>query len=748
MLWLAAMLWSALAGGGSVSAVPPEYALWTNPAAIGLFQGWVLTAREQTGEVAVAFGPLAYGVSTDRVLQVGVGMSVKGPFRLGLAARTGPSAGIQVATLFRQRYGSFGARVWGFRDRTFAAAGGLALRPGVDGLTLYADANARFARSGDPEVRFQVGAFVQPAQGVHLEASWSATPDLEDPVFRAGLDLSFSRIRVGVGQSTRRETQVTAAVSRRPYPSWIPQRRYLKWALTGPISEDPATGLWTRRPSFTELLLALRQAARDPGVRGVLLQLENPEALAWNQLEEIRQALDTLRAYGKPVAAYLEVLTLKGLYLASGADQVLMPPTGMVLLTGLGVEKIYLKHTLEKLDIEVQAPHIGRYKSAVEPLIRDRMSEADREQTRALLVDIQRVVREDLLKRGRVPAERLDSLLYHGFLGDAEQAETLGLVDTLVPRHRLEKTLRHRWKTRREKSLVAYASGNLQMQTFRWVPEPPQVAVVTLEGSIVTGRSGTSPWPVIGGKYIGSSSVARLLRNLASNRRVRAVVLRVNSPGGSALASDIIWQAVRDLRAKKPVVVSMGRLAASGGYYISCGADLIFADRSTITGSIGILAAKFALGNLFRRWGLTRDTVLLSPHADAWSLWRPLSDEELAALDRYLHRGYQAFLRRVSEGRGIPVARVDSLGRGRVWSGLRADSLGLVDSLGGVVEAIRAAAQRAGLKPGEYQVAVYTTQPRNLGFLGLFNTEMWHQGIGLWLHEPYLYHMGFVPLPE
>ncbi len=751
MNWVLLVLWSAFAGGTSVSAVPPELALWTNPAALGGFQGFVLRANpiDRTGWIASSIGPLAYGVNQDRQLLLGVGGPIKGPLRLGVSVQPGTHPQVTLGTLFRIRFLSLGARVEVHRDQWAQAAVGLALRPGTDRLTLYADLQGQDLQGGFSRRnwRWSTGLFLQPVPGIHLATGVQATVEGQDLRVFAGIDLAMSRVRLGIAHQSPSETQVAVAVSQRLYPSWIPQRRFLVLRLQEPISEDPQRSWFRRKPSFTELLFALHQAAQDPQVQGVLLQVENPNALTWNQIEELHHALDSLRQRGKPVAAYLETLTLKGWFLASHADHILMPPTGLVMLVDLGTEKVYLKGALEKLDIDVQAPHIGKYKSAVEPLIRDRMSEADREQTRALLEDFAQVVRQALRQKVSLTSTQLDSLLYVGLLGDAEQALTLGLIDTIVPRHRLQKTLQDLWHVRRKVSLQTYATEIWNRQEFRWEGPKARVAVVSLEGSIVTGRSGISPWPIIGGKYIGSSSVVSLLQKLADDPRVKAVVLRVNSPGGSALASDIIWQAVQDLRRKKPVVVSMGYLAASGGYYISCGADEIFADRTTITGSIGILATKLAFGRLFQRWGLSRDTVLLSPHADGWSLWRPMTPEELTVLENYLERAYGVFLRRVSAGRGIPVARVDSLGQGRVWSGLRAKPIGLVDSLGGVVSALRAAAQRAGLKPGEYEVTVYTTQPPAQGLFSLLRTEVWQAPLRLWTQEPYLYHLGLWALP-
>ncbi len=749
MLALLLALWSSLAGGTSVSAVPPEFALWTNPAALGLFQGMVVTAdlTSQNGWLGASYRALGYAVSSDRTLRIGLGGALRGGLRLGVAMETGDEPRASLGVLYRRRYLSVGGTLEGTRQSSYGAALGLALRPGIDWLTLYADLLASAPhRDSSPRFRWQTGMFLQPVRGVHLEVGFQTTPDRKDYTVHAGLDVALQHLRLGIAHTTEPHTHLALAYTSRVYPSWLPFRRYLKATLQNSLSEDPRIGLFSRKPSFTEYLLALHRAQRDPSVHALFLHLENPGALSWSQIEELHQEVQGLRQHGKRVAVYLESLTLRSLYLASAADLIVMPPTGMVLLTDLGAEKVYLKRALDRLDIEVQAPHIGRYKSAVEPLIRDRMSEADREQTRAFLEDLSATIRQALLNHGKVKETTLDSVLYHGFLGDAEQAKQLGLIDTVLPRHRVEQALRKQWHLKQAVAWGSYVSE--EVQAFRWTPEPPVVAVLTLEGSIVTGRSGFSPWPLIGGKYIGSSSVSAALRRLRDEGAVKAVVLRVNSPGGSALASDIIWQAVRDLRQKKPVVVSMGQVAASGGYYISCGADEVFAVRNTLTGSIGILAAKFALGNLFRRWGLTRDTVLLSPHADAWSIWRPMTHEELEALKDYLQQGYQVFLQRVSTGRGLPVARVDSLGRGRIWSGLRADSLGLVDSLGNVVAAIQEAARRAGLQEGEYRVVVYTTQPRNLGALGLLNAQAWQQPVEAWLREPYLYHLGFWSLPE
>lgn len=440
------------------------------------------------------------------------------------------------------------------------------------------------------------------------------------------------------------------------------------------------------RPSFYEVLLAIRDAADDDRVDGLVLHVDGVD-WGWARIEEMRAALRAFRAAGKPVYASLAGGGEQEYLLASAASRLAMPAIAHLQLDGLALSATFLKGTYDKLGVHPNFAHVGRYKSAVESYLREDFSPPAREALDALLDDEYALLVDSIAVSRGLPPDSVRSLVDDGpWL--ASEARQRGLVDTLLSAADLDSLALHPRGRRLEpvplpRYLEAGGGGGGE-----------RIALVVANGTIVSGRSHETPWE---GRQLGDQTLVAALRELRTRRGVRAVVLRVDSPGGSGDASDAIWQEVRRLRREKPVVVSMGNTAASGGYYIACGADVIVADPATLTGSIGVFGGKLNVLGLYRKLGLNVETLSRGRHAEMLSPFHDFTPEEEARFQRQLDDFYRVFVGRVAEGRRLDPAVVDSVGQGRVWSGVAARRLGLVDSLGGLETAVEVAKRRAGI---------------------------------------------------
>jgi protease-4 len=455
---------------------------------------------------------------------------------------------------------------------------------------------------------------------------------------------------------------------------------------------------------------ALRAAAKDERIAGVLLTGSlNPEGFGtgYAALKEVRSTLREVRAAGKPVKAYLSMATTRDYYLASAADDLVMDPYGMILMPGLETQPIFYTGFFEKFGIGVQVTRVGKFKSAVEPYTRKDLSPENREQLTELLGDLWTDLIADMAEgRGLQPADVQKVVDAQGIIRP-EAAKAARLIDRTAYRDQIIDELKA--KTGRKGStesfkrisLVDYAKNARD-------PGPPapkkgektadqtkpkqlsgRVAVVYAEGEIVDGEGERG--------YVGGTKFARELRRLRQDSDVKAIVLRVNSPGGSASASEAIQREIRLTREKKPVIVSMGSYAASGGYWISAYGDRIFAEPSTITGSIGVYGLMFDVQKLANGLGFTFDTVKTGEFADILTISRPKTEQELAIFQRMVDWIYEEFVTKVADARKLDRQVVEDIGQGRVWSGREAVKLGLADEIGGLDVALRYAAQKAGL---------------------------------------------------
>lgn len=472
----------------------------------------------------------------------------------------------------------------------------------------------------------------------------------------------------------------------RPGTGWA-SRSYLYLDLQGEIPEQPAseTLSWLERrpPSLRTLVESLDRAATDANVSGVVLRVGWLTDAGWGKVQELRDAVLRYRRSGKPAYAHVEFCGNKEYYLATACDRIYAVPTALIDVTGLAAEVTFFKGTLDKLGVEAQFEAVGRYKSAPDQYTQSGFTDPHREQMEALVDSLyEQYVAAIARGRNRKP-EEVQALVDAGPY-DGPEALAAGLVDELLYADQIEERL---------KEAERVTPGRYVRSTRGFgFDGRPRVAVVYAVGEIIPGSSQTSPF---GGTFAGSETIAAALRQARRDATVKAIVLRVDSPGGSGTASDVIWREVLLTRRQKPVVVSMGDYAASGGYYIAMGSDAIVAQPGTLTGSIGVFGGKFSLRGLYDKIGLTQESLTRGAHAGIYSEYRPWTDEERAQIRRMMETFYRDFVARAAEGRKKTYEELDALAQGRVWTGAEAKGVGLVDYLGGLETAVSVAKEKA-----------------------------------------------------
>jgi protease-4 len=447
-----------------------------------------------------------------------------------------------------------------------------------------------------------------------------------------------------------------------------------------------------------DIITALKSAKKDANVKGVLLKLKGGSN-SWATLQQLRDALVDFKKSGKKLYAYGDGITQRDYYLASAADILYLNPTGMMELKGLSTQLAFFKGTLDKLGIQPEIFYAGRFKSATEPFRSDRMSDANRTQIAALQHDIWSVFLVAAAEKASTDTASIHQLASVGGIYFASDALRHHLIDGAKYWDEMEDEMRGVVNKKAEEKMP-YLSINEyaeHVDDSRGKGDG-RIAILFAEGEIVDGR-GTD-------YQIGSESLVQYIRQVRRNDKIKAVVLRVNSPGGSALASEVILRELQLLKAKKPLIVSMGDLAASGGYYISAAADSIFAMPTTITGSIGVFGMMFNVsGGLKDKLGVTFDEEKNAPLADFPTASRALTPQESARMQSTIDTIYATFKSRVVKGRRLSQEVVDSIAQGRVWTGSDALGFGLVDGLGGLDRALRSAAAKA--KLSSYKVSTY-----------------------------------------
>jgi len=457
-----------------------------------------------------------------------------------------------------------------------------------------------------------------------------------------------------------------------------------------------------RAIGLNDILSALEKAADDDKIEGVFLDL-SIVAGGWSTIDEIRQAINTFKEEsGKFVVSYGEMYMQNAYYLGSVADELYLHPEGAIDFRGINSELAFLKNMLDKLGIDPQVIRYGEYKSAGEPLFREDMSEENREQIRSYINAIWNNVTADIASSRGLTINHVDEAADNLWTRNAELALERQMIDGLLYRDELYDVLRDHIGLEEDDDIEFVTLGS-----YIEAPDPvdfirsdadEKIAIVYASGNIISGQGGD--------RTIGSDRIAKALRQARLDEDIKAIVFRINSPGGSALASDVILREVALAAQEKPVVASMGDVAASGGYYIACAADYIMASPNTITGSIGVFGMMPNMQEFFNeKIGITFDNVKTNRHADFGSISRPLTTREREIIKEGIADVYYTFIGHVAEGRNITESRADELGRGRVWSGAEAMQLGLVDGYGGMRAAVEKAAELSELV--DYQIVEY-----------------------------------------
>ena len=470
----------------------------------------------------------------------------------------------------------------------------------------------------------------------------------------------------------------------------------LNGALTEQSQSTPLsflTGNSYESYGLDDILSSIRKAKENENIKGIYIEASYLES-GFASLEEIRNALADFKQSGKFIVAYGDTYTQGLYYMSSIADKILLNPQGMIEWQGLASVPRFYKGLTAHLGVEMQIFKVGTYKSAVEPWTNTSMSEANREQVNAYLRSIWDKINSDIAQSRHLTVAQLneaaDNLM---MLQPAEESVKRGLVDTLVYKNDVRDYLKTLAGIDEDDNLPILGLKDM-INIKKNMPKDKSGNIIAvyyaygeIDGLMQTGESG-----------INSEAVIKDLRRLQEDEDVKAVVLRVNSPGGSAYGSEQIWYAISELKKEKPVIVSMGDYAASGGYYISCNADTIVAEPTTLTGSIGIYGQVPNIKGLTDKIGVTFDVAKTNSYADFGVITRPMNEGEKQLMQAYINRGYDLFITRCSEGRGISKADMEQMAQGRVWSGLAAKELGLVDELGGLDKAIEIAAAKAGIE--------------------------------------------------
>jgi protease-4 len=442
----------------------------------------------------------------------------------------------------------------------------------------------------------------------------------------------------------------------------------------------------------------LRRAKTDKRITSLIVKPTGAASL-WGKVQEVRDAITDFRRSGKPTVAYLEYGEEQEFYLATACDKVFLMPTSTLDLTGVASYELFLRGTLDKIGAYPDAMHIGEYKTYSNTFTQKTYTAAHREMAESLNTDLfEQLVRGIADGRHKSEAE-VKSLVDHGpFL--PEDALRAGLIDDLAYDDEIGSKLK----------LAPGTPKLLDMNDYRQAGgsafgRGQRIAVIYASGIIASGKSS---YDTTGGQVVGADTMAEYLRKARGDSSVKAIVLRVDSPGGSAIASDVIWREVLLTKKQKPVVASMSDVAASGGYYISMPADAIVAEPSTLTGSIGVVLTKFVIDGTLKKLGMNMEGVSKGKYADLYSPVRPFSPDERARMEAYMQATYDTFVEKAAQGRNTTPEKIDAVGQGRVWTGRQAKQIGLVDELGGLDRAVSLAKQRAKIpQDADVELVIY-----------------------------------------
>lgn len=688
--------------------------IFHNPAGLGLQPGSELTMHydyhaDEPDIVRPGIALRYFGFGWTRTgsfnyYEAGIGYKMPGIFSLGYAYQFGDSAHHKAGFISHpSQYLSLG--YYTTVGEIFHMFGGISIRPYEDYVTLSCDIEYEGI---DSIFDYHYGGFIQPVDGI--KAHFFTNKDFH---WKTGLEISFGQLKIA-GTYAHEEKRISGGVilSAHPYKTFIPDKKkalILNLDRAYPeIDRKTFLGIPIKTvPGFTKFISDLHSLLGQERLEVIVVRIGD-FSLGQAQTEEIGTIIRRLREQGKHIVFHADHYRGLLIYdLACAGDEIILSPLGSVNIPGLAMRKFYLAGTLEKLGIETDIASVGEYKSAAEIFSRTDMSESDREQLDALLDDLYYPVIEHIARsRGKTESEVELLINSIGFF-NSDDALTHGLVDTVLYDLDINDYVEERYGI--AKTVYLREVANNRPIGEPWKDNRPKIALVLAEGAIVSGE-GTPD--LFGLHNIGGSTYAPIFEAIRNDRSIRAVVFRINSGGGDAFASEKIATAVARCAEEKPVIVSMGDVAGSGGYYIACLADRVFADQRTITGSIGVFSLHIMTRGLYEKLGITWDMAKRGEHSDMhWGL-RRLSDAEYEKELKESEWWYDKFTARVAQGRALTQERVDSLGRGRIYSGSRARNFDLIDEVGGFLEALEAAKEHAHIE-GDVDIVVY---PSRSGF--------------------------------
>lgn len=446
-------------------------------------------------------------------------------------------------------------------------------------------------------------------------------------------------------------------------------------------------------PSMDGLLHCIRKAKIDRNIRGLILRPMG-SSIGWAKIEEIKQALRDFKSTGKPVYIYFEMGANREYYLSTEADMIFGSPTGMLLVNGLLGSRYYFKGSLNKLGIEADFVAYGKYKSAPDVYTQEKMRIAEREELNSILDDFYTRYVSDISINRNLDEEEVRTLINQGIY-TLEEAFEKGLVDTLMYFNEFKDYLKE--KHDNSVHFISYARYKKVSIEKLGVKAKQSIALIYCIGDIVSGIGDESE-----SGFITSQGMANIISSVAKNKKLKAIVLRINSPGGSGIASDIIWREIEEARKIKPVIISMSNIAASGGYYIAMSGDSIIAQSSSIIGSIGVYAGKFSMNNLYRKIGITKEEIPRGENANLFSETKKFSEKQRQLIQDGIEDFYKRFVEKVAEGRNMTYEEVDEIAQGRVWTGSQSVAIGLIDKIGSLHDAIQIAKKMIGVAPEDY----------------------------------------------
>jgi len=710
----------------SVTATDDALAMFANPAGLSTYRGfniyylykienWKIT---ENSSLAGQIGPVGFSWIPGAPFSYGLGLGLKlGDY-------------ISFGTRYFHRYSNYwcigllirpsnnislGA-TWpdiNFEDWR-AVITGIGIRPFGNRLTLFAETKLDTIKNP------WFGLYAQPFNGIELKGMVKT-----DLSFSVGIDLSFGKTGIGYSGSKLKtsadfEHSVYLRFNKDIRPSIIPaESRFLTLKLSGQIQDmKPGFSLLgpTVKRTTYDILKLLNQAKDDKKINGIILTLEQPD-LGYAQASELREVLQAVKAQGKKIIVYAPHLSTNTYLLASVADLIVSHPLGDVIIPGMYSRISFVKGTLQKLGIEAEYERVGKYKNAPEILTEDSLSPAYREVVNSVLDDYYGYFLDATAKSRNFTKEEFKKKINYGFF-TADSAKREGLIDTFAYADNLDSVLAVKLGKIRQVSERSYL--NRTFHKSNWVEPSNKLAVIYATGSIAQGESGTDP--LSGDMTIGSNTISRAIKKTRQDKSVKAIILRVDSPGGDGFASDLIWRELELAKKSKPVIVSMGPVAASGGYYISCNSDKIFALPTTITGSIGVFNLKLVLAGLYDKIGMKNEVMKRGEHADAMSGNRKYTEEEQQIMQKWVEDFYAQFINKVAKGRNKTYEFIDSIAQGRVWTGNQAKTIGLVDTLAGFFAAIDYAKEKTKIKEVKME---FLPKPRS-GFFGPMLSWVWN----------------------